>query len=127
MLEQIVGELLGVPIETAIVYFICVVLGVCINWAKRCNELEVAMFEYWRSNPARSQAAILGTLCAFFLTLMTDPESGKLTYIAIGFACDNLLNKAPMTGVAADVLARQEAEIAVQNQRIRELKEGINA
>lgn len=124
-IEAFVLELLGQPIDIALVYLVCVIVGVMVNWAKRCNELELPMMEYWRKNPARSQAAIVGTLSAFFFTMTTDPQAGKLTYIAIGYACDNLLNKAPVTGVAADILARQEAELAVQKQRVKELQAGL--
>jgi hypothetical protein len=58
-------------------------------------------------------------------TIITDPESGKLAYMAIGFACDNLLNKAPVGGKAGEIIAKQEAAIQVQEQKMKELQSGI--
>lgn len=92
MIADAVRELVGMEPHMALTYFMCVVIGVMMNWAKRARELDVGLIEYWTSNKARSQTAIVGTICAYVFTLITDPESGKLSYIAIGFACDNLLN-----------------------------------
>lgn len=116
-----VKELLGVEPHMALTYFMCVCIGVAINWAKRSRELEISLGAYWKQYPGRTQAALLGTFSAFLFTIITDPESGKLAYMAIGFACDNLLNKAPVGGTAGDIIAKQEAAIAVQEQKMKEL------
>lgn len=94
MFVDAVKELLGVEPHIALMYFMCVLLGVAINWAKRSRELGLGLMEYWTSSPGRSQTAVIGTMSAFVFTMIADPESGKLAYIAIGFACDNLLNGA---------------------------------
>lgn len=124
MFTDAVKELLGVDPHIALMYFFCVVIGVALNWAKRCRELEIGLIQYWTSNPMRSQTAVIGTISAFLFTVITDPESGKLAYMAIGFACDNLLNKAPVGGAAGEIIARQEAAIVVQEQKLKELQEG---
>jgi hypothetical protein len=121
MITEAVKGLLGVEPAVALTYFLCVVIGVLINWAKRCRELDIGLLAYWTTNPVRSQTAIIGTIAAFAFTIITDPESSKLTYMAIGFACDNLLNKVPVTGAAADVIARQEAAIQVQEAKMQEI------
>lgn len=124
MFMDAVKELLGVEPHLALTYFMCVVIGVALNWAKRCRELNISLAQYWTANPIRSQTAIIGTVSAFLFTIITDPESGKLAYMAIGFACDNLLNKAPVGGTAADIIARQDAAIQVQEQKLKELQQG---
>ena len=124
MFTDAVKELLGVEPHLALTYLMCVFIGVAINWAKRSRELEIGLIEYWTKYPGRTQTALLGTFSAFLFTIITDPESGKLAYMAIGFACDNLLNKAPVGGTAGNVIAKQEAEIAVQEQKVKELQQG---
>lgn len=124
-ITSILNELFGQPLETVTVYFLCVVIGVCLNWAKRSNELGISLLAYWRQNPVRTQAALIGTFSAFFFTITTDPSSGKLTYVTIGYAFDSLLNKAPNATSDKSVMAKQEAELAVQKQKIIELEQGI--
>lgn len=123
MFQDAVKELLGVEPHLALTYLMCVIIGVGINWAKRSRELEIGLWQYWRQYPGRTQAALLGTFTAYLFTIITDPESGKLAYMAIGFACDNLLNKAPVGGAAGELLAKQEAALAVQDQRMKELQQ----
>lgn len=125
LLADAVKNLLGVEPALALTYLICVIIGVCINWAKSCREANISLMTYWTRYPIRSQTAIIGTISAYLFTVITDPDSGKLTYMAIGYACDNLLNKTPMEGKAADVIARQEAEVLVQEQKIRELTQAL--
>lgn len=127
MFYDAVKELLGVEPYMALTYFMCVCIGVAINWTKRSRELEIGLLEYWTKYPGRTSSALLGTASAFLFTIITDPESGKLAYMAIGFACDNLLNKAPVGGTAGDIIAKQEAAIAVQEQKMKELTQSGNA
>lgn len=91
LLADAVREFIGVEPHLALTYLMCVVLGVTINWAKRSREMGIGLFSYFTQHPIRSQTAILATLSAFAFTLVTDPESSKLSYVAIGFAFDNLL------------------------------------
>ena len=127
MLAEALKELLGVEPHIALMYFMCVVLGVAINWAKRSRELGVGLVEYWTANPVRSQTAVIGTISAYVFTIITDPESGKLAYIAIGFACDNLLNTAK-GGDSADTLRyKQIAEAAEAKIQALGNKEHQNA
>lgn len=125
LLADAVKNLLGVEPSMAITYLLCVLIGVGINWAKSSREANISLMSYWTRYPVRSQTAIIGTISAYLFTVITDPESGKLTYIAIGYACDNLLNKVPVEGKAADIIARQEAAVIVQEQRIRELTQSL--
>lgn len=124
MFADAVRELLGVEPHLAVTYFLCVLIGVALNWAKRCRELNIGLIAYWTTNPVRSQTALLGTISAYAFTVITDPESGKLAYMAIGFACDNLLNKVPVTGKAGDIIARQEAAIIAQSEKIKAMSSG---
>ncbi|NBK25645.1 MAG: PAS domain-containing protein, partial [Spirochaetia bacterium] len=78
MITDAIRELLGTEPHMALMYFMCVVIGVMMNWAKRARELDVGLIEYWTSNKARSQTAIVGTFCAYVFTLITDPESGRV-------------------------------------------------
>ncbi len=118
-------QLLGVEPSMALTYFICVVIGVSINWAKACRENNLGLWQYWSRYPIRSQTAIIGTISAFLFTVITDPDSGKLTYIAIGYACDNLLNKTTAEGKAAEIQARVDAEVQVQQQKMEELVKSL--
>lgn len=93
MIADAVREFIGVEPYLALTYLMCVILGVVINWAKRSHESGISIFAYWTQHPIRSQSAILATISAFAFTLVTDPESSKLSYVAIGFAFDNLLSK----------------------------------
>lgn len=122
-MHDFIMELLGVSPTTALVYLICTIMGITLNWVKQCTTNDVGLLDYWRKNPKRSQIALLGTLTTFILTIIADPESGKFTYIAIGYACDNFLNNTPATGKAAEIISVQEAKMQVAQEKIKQLSE----
>jgi NhaP-type Na+/H+ or K+/H+ antiporter len=119
-ISQVYAGVFEVPAPTLMAYFICVIIGVCINWIKQSMERGCPFKEYWSRFPVRSQLALFSTFAAFVVTAMTDPTSGKLTYVAIGFACDNLINKAPedrKTKTKIDELVK------LGNERLARIKE----
>lgn len=115
MFADAIKEFIGVEPHIALMYLMCVTLGVIINWAKRSHATGISVWTYWTENPVRSQTAILATFSAFAFTLVTDPESSKLSYVAIGFAFDNLLSKSETAPEAMRYKQIAEAaEIKVQ-------------
>lgn len=116
ILADALKEMVGVEPHLALTYFFCVCLGVIINWSKRSHEAGTSIWAYWSKHPIRSQTALLATFSAFAFTLVTDPESSKLSYVAIGFAFDNLLskNEVDMTHI------KQLNEVAELQAKLRE-------
>ncbi len=123
ILADALREFVGVELHLALTYFLCVCLGVVINWAKRSHEAGISIWAYWTQHPIRSQTALFATFSAFAFTLVTDPESSKLSYVAIGFAFDNLLSK---NEVNQTHISQLEEVAALQAQLKRELQDGTN-
>lgn len=122
MIESALRELLGVEPHLALTYFLCVIIGVMINWAKRARELNISLTDYWTANPGRVQTAIVGTLSAFCLTIITDPDSGKITYIAIGFALDNILDSDKPASLDNERLAAVAEAYSVSQAHLKKVQ-----
>lgn len=71
-----------------------VLIGVLANVFKFMLTTKVTFLDYWITRPKRSQMAAISTLGTFLVTYSATPEAPPITYIAIGFALDNLINKA---------------------------------
>lgn len=95
-LNSAIIQTIGVPADTALSYFFCLLTGILVNWIWKCKRENIDPIQYWTSNAGSSWLTIFGAFASFITTLIMEPSLGKQTYFAMGVACDAMLNKAPL-------------------------------
>lgn len=96
LFQQMITAVFSIDFEDKNLYLgiMFVIIGIMANVFKFMLTTKVTFLDYWLTRPKRSQAALLSTAATFLVTYASAPESAPITYIAIGFALDNLINKA---------------------------------
>lgn len=114
ILWKALSQLFDVPPDLVLTYFICMMLGVMVNWLWKCKREKIDPIQYWTHNKMATFYSIMGAIGAFIATLIIEPGLGKQTYFAMGIACDAMLNKPPLPAPVQAALERASSQFSNQ-------------
>lgn len=118
LLKSALSQIFEVPADTALSYFIVMMMGVVTNWIWKCKREKIDPIEYWTANPTNSVLAFFGMVATFLTTMMIEPGLGKASYFAIGIACDSMMVKPPLPATVQAALAEAENTIHAQKEML---------
>lgn len=78
-----------------LISFIATMIGTASHYAKKCLRSEADWDTYWQTHKKRTALALISVVSGYLGTLLADPNASLLTFAAIGYTIDSVLNKAP--------------------------------
>lgn len=92
---DLLGPLMSYGWDYILVSFLATLFGTASHYAKKCLKTEADWDTYWQNNKKNSALALVTMIGSYFGTLLADPNASLLTFAAIGYTVDSVINKAP--------------------------------
>lgn len=90
---ELLGPLTKYTWDYFVISYLFTVLGIAVHYVKKCVQEKLDFVLYWTANKQSSILVILTATASYFTTLLVDPNPNLMTFMAISYMADSMLNK----------------------------------
>lgn len=90
---DLLGPLMKYSWDYFVISYAFTLLGIATHYVKKCVQEKLDFVRYWTANKQSSVLVILTATASYFTTLLVDPNPNLMTFLAISYMADSMLNK----------------------------------